>query len=94
MTIFDSNPVEGREVTKSDTAPTYQFSMSYLYCGVGGDICVITEAERARAERAGTPFASIPTVTITMAAGGYLPLQVYAIKSTGTTAGDIIGFYG
>lgn len=91
--IFQMNARDAKEITKSDSAPTYQTPMAALYVGGAGDVCLITVAAFERGTRLGTAFASMDTITITVPAGGVLNIQIAAIKSTGTTATDLIALY-
>lgn len=63
-------------ITKSDTANN---TFSYLYVGTGGTLTVVTEGG--------------DTVQfVNVANGAYLWVRTSKVKSTGSTATDIIGF--
>ena len=78
MASFVSNQIADRAytVTKSDTAANIY---SYLYVGTGGTVTVVTEGG--------------DTVQFTnVANGSYLWIRTSIVKSTGSTASDILGF--
>lgn len=64
-------------VTPSDTADNY---FNYLYIGTGGDVVVDGEA-------GGTTI-----VHKNVASGSYIWLRVKKVRSTSTTATDIVGY--
>lgn len=71
-------PDGAQEITKSD-ANTFARCVA-VYVGGAGDVTY-------------TPCNGGTDVTVTMQAGGWLPSRASAVKSTGTTATDIIGSF-
>lgn len=74
MSILFLTPTHAAEVTPSDTAPN---DCVGFYVGSGGDIAVTTEG--------GDDVTFRNTV-----AGSIISIRVHIIKSTGTTASNII----
>lgn len=78
--IFDSNPAsKGVAVTASDADDLTGGICRGLYVGVAGDIAVM--------------WPDGTTGTVKAAANGYHPLRVRRVRSTGTTATDILALY-
>lgn len=66
-------------VTPSDTAPL-GFLSTGIFVGTAGNLAVV--------------MSDNTTVTLTgVTAGSFLPISVTQVKSTGTTASNIVAFY-
>lgn len=78
MASFVSNQIADRAytVTASDTAGNIY---SYLYVGSGGNVAITTEGGDS------VTFSNV-------ASGSYLWIRTSLVKSTGTTASNILGF--
>lgn len=70
-------------ITPTDDTPVGTFSPRALYVGTGGDLAVIMAGDEGGSA---VTFANVP-------GGAILPIKVYSVQSTGTTASDILGLY-
>lgn len=77
----DTNPANNATaITKSDTDELAKFSRA-LYVGGAGDVTVILQKDTVA-----VTFVAVPAGTI-------LPIAVKQLKSTGTSATDIVALY-
>jgi hypothetical protein len=74
-------PACAKVITKSDTDTFSQ--PVHVYVGTAGTVTAVPEG----AGSAGTGVAAV------CVAGGWYPTRVWAVKSTGTTASDLVGVY-
>ena len=75
-----SPPEDAEEVIPSDSAGATGHVTRAIYVGTAGDVSVLMQGGA--------------TVTLTgVQAGSFLPLRVRQVLQTGTTAGDIVGFW-
>lgn len=78
MTMFNTSiPTRAASVTPSDSGGTYAIA---LYVGGAGDVAIVTEGGDT------VTFAGVPAGTI-------IPVRVSQVKSTGTTATDIVRMF-
>jgi len=89
MNIVSGNASDANAVTTHDTNPINPMPIAIYAAGAGTLVCV-TRSDYEKGLRDGVAVASMPTVTITVVAGGTINLQVAIIK-TASTATGIIG---
>lgn len=78
-------PQGAKAITPSDT-DTFQRAVTVV-CGGAGTITV------SPANQTAANIGTVPDVQFTMPAGGIVPVQVKAVKATGTAATLIVALY-
>lgn len=80
MSRVASHGLNGISITASDATTYNEPNLQALYIGTGGTLVVTT------ADGTDITFTNLPN-------GSWLPIVAYKVKSTGTTASSILGFY-
>ena len=77
-------PPSAKAITPNDSTDLTDHSGRVIgmtvYCGTGGNISVI-------------PVGDTDPVTFVVGDGALLPVEVKRVRSTGTTAGDLVGLF-